>query len=260
MASHRNEVSKKETTKHAVSPLWWLRTSRTFRLPITGAASIGLILGLGLPAAAMPASAEAPILKAAPTEVPGAQRVVVSASAVAPTIERDSYTATSEEELASIRQVEAAAAQAALDAAAAEEARIQSRVAASKAPIDFTVNPPSGTYSGVAVVAYAEQFVGVVPYGYGNSPSDSFSCDGLVQYVFGQFGISLPRGVDSQAQLGIPIAPGDAQAGDLVVWPGQHIGIYDGNGGIIHSPDFGRMVTHAPKIWGGNYKFVRIVN
>jgi cell wall-associated NlpC family hydrolase len=105
------------------------------------------------------------------------------------------------------------------------------------------------TYSGENVVAYAQQFVGVVPYGTGNNPNDSFSCDGLVQYVFAHFGISLPRGADYQAALGTVISPADARAGDLLWYPGQHIGIYDGAGGMIDSPDWGRYVEHRP-IWG----------
>ncbi|MFE2774170.1 C40 family peptidase [Microbacterium resistens] len=114
---------------------------------------------------------------------------------------------------------------------------------------EYVASPVPQGYSGANIVAYAESFVGVVPYGYGNDPSDSFSCDGLVQYVFGQFGISLPRGADSQAALGTVISPAEAQAGDLLWWPGQHIGIYDGAGGMIDSPDFGRYVEHRG-IWG----------
>jgi cell wall-associated NlpC family hydrolase len=124
---------------------------------------------------------------------------------------------------------------------------------APRAPV---VNPPQG-YDGNAVVAYAEQFVGVVPYGYGADPSDSFGCDGLTQYVYKQFGISLPRYVPTQAAQGIRISSSDARAGDAVVWSG-HIGIYDGHGGVIHSPDWGRYVTHASSLWG-SYYFVRFL-
>ncbi len=123
---------------------------------------------------------------------------------------------------------------------------------------DIAITPPAQSISGDAVVAFAEQFVGVVPYGYGADPNDSFGCDGLTQYVYGQFGIRLPRLVSRQAAMGVPVSPQDAQAGDLVVWPGAHIGIYDGQGGVIHSPDWGRYVTHNPGLWG-SYYFVRIL-
>ncbi|MEO7147989.1 MAG: NlpC/P60 family protein [Terrimesophilobacter sp.] len=112
-----------------------------------------------------------------------------------------------------------------------------------------TLNPPAPSYSGSAVVAYGMQFVGVVPYGYGNSPTTSFSCDGFTQYVFAAFGISLPRTADAQARLAVRISPADAVPGDLLWWPGQHIGIYAGPGQLLDSPRPGRYVElHA--IWG----------
>lgn len=112
-----------------------------------------------------------------------------------------------------------------------------------------TLNPPAQTYSGAAVVAYGMQFVGVVPYGMGNSPTTSFSCDGFTQYVFAGFGISLPRTADAQARLAVRISPADAVPGDLLWWPGQHIGIYAGGGMLLDSPRPGRYVELHP-IWG----------
>jgi cell wall-associated NlpC family hydrolase len=120
------------------------------------------------------------------------------------------------------------------------------------------VTPPGQAFSGADVVAYAEQYVGVVPYGWGANPDDSFGCDGLTQWVYGHFGIALPRTVSAQTAMGVQISPQDARAGDLVVWPHEHIGIYDGNGGVIHSPDWGRYVTHATSLWG-SYIFIRLV-
>lgn len=110
--------------------------------------------------------------------------------------------------------------------------------------------PPSQAFSGSAVLEYASQFVGLVPYGSGNSPTTSFSCDGFTQWVFAGFGIDLPRGADHQARLGVRISQDEAVAGDFVYWPGQHIGIYDGNGGMYDSPTWGRYVQHADKLWG----------
>jgi cell wall-associated NlpC family hydrolase len=121
----------------------------------------------------------------------------------------------------------------------------------------ITVNPPAPLYSGAAVLAYAAQFVGVVPYGMGNSPQTSFSCDGFTQYVFSGFGISLPRGADHQARLGVSISKSAAVAGDLVYWPGQHIGIYDGAGGMYNSPRPGRYVEHVGSLWGSPL-FIRL--
>ncbi|SDY39967.1 C40 family peptidase [Herbiconiux ginsengi] len=186
----------------------------------------------------------------------GAQTLEVPDASAALAISRDNYKAPTTEELAASREA-AAAAVAATEAAnrAADAAAAKGATASGSGA--FTVNPPSGSYSGAAIVAFAEQFVGVVPYGSGASPDTSFGCDGLTQYVFGAFGIYLPRTVSNQAAMGIPIAPEDAQAGDLMVYPIGHIGIYAGDGTMIDSPDWGRYVEHRP-VWG-SYYFVRIV-
>jgi cell wall-associated NlpC family hydrolase len=107
------------------------------------------------------------------------------------------------------------------------------------------------------VLEYAAQFVGKVPYGTGNSPATSFSCDGYTQYVFAGFGISLPRTADAQAALGVVIDKSQAVAGDLVWWPHRHVGIYDGAGGMYNSPTWGRYVEHASSLWGSPL-FVRL--
>ncbi|MBX3086968.1 MAG: C40 family peptidase [Cryobacterium sp.] len=112
-----------------------------------------------------------------------------------------------------------------------------------------TLNPPAQTYSGEAVIAYGMQFVGVVPYGYGNSPTTSFSCDGFTQYVLKGFGIYLPRTADAQARYGVRIDPKDARPGDLLWYPHQHIAFYAGNGMMLDSPRPGRYVELHP-IWG----------
>lgn len=119
----------------------------------------------------------------------------------------------------------------------------------------FAAAPQS--YSGANVVAYAEEFVGKVMYGPGNHPDDSFSCDGYVQYVFAAFGISLPRGANQQAARGYEISPSEGRAGDLLWWPDTHIAIYDGNGGMLHSVEPGRAVTHRPDLWG-DPAFIRL--
>jgi len=124
------------------------------------------------------------------------------------------------------------------------------------APAPVPAPALSSARDGNAMVALALQYVGVVPYSAGASPENGFMCDGLTQWVYGQFGVDLPRGVSAQAARGMQVSAAEAQAGDLVVYPGEHIGIYDGAGGIIDSPDWGRYVSHRA-IWG-NPIFVRI--
>lgn len=254
MASH--SVKPKESPKPILKAL---RMSKSTHIPLAVACSMGLFFSLTLPLD--PATAFIEPRDSAPV-APPVQTFTVSADAKTPDLVRDGYSATTQEELDAKRAVEAEAARVAEEAAAAEKAKEQEAarqrsVSTTASTGGYTAVPPTTSYSGQAIVDYAEQFVGVVPYGYGNDPSDSFSCDGLTQYVFGQFGISLGRGVTAQQQQGTRVSAEQAQAGDLVIWPGQHVGIYDGHGGIIHSPDFGRKVTHASSLWG-SYYFIRI--
>lgn len=68
-------------------------------------------------------------------------------------------------------------------------------------------------------------------------------CSGLTSYVYGQFGIRLPRVSNQQAVFGVRTNINNAQPGDLVGWAkGGHIAIYMGNGYILHSPRPGQQV------------------
>lgn len=184
------------------------------------AVSGGLVATLALPAYAFDqGDADAELEAKTPTVV--ATQTVTAAPSIELAVSRDGYTAT-------------------------KRAPVRVSVAANRF---VTLNPPAQTYSGAAVVAYGMQFVGVVPYGWGNSPTTSFSCDGFTQYVFAGFGISLPRTADAQARLAVRISPADAAPGDLLWWPGQHIGIYAGGGMLLDSPRPGRYVELHP-IWG----------
>lgn len=87
------------------------------------------------------------------------------------------------------------------------------------------------------IASFAKQFLGV-PYTWaGNSPS-GFDCSGFTYYVFGQFGVDLPRMADGQFNAGV--SAGQLQPGDLVFFstyePGpSHVGIYIGDNQFIHS-------------------------
>jgi cell wall-associated NlpC family hydrolase len=108
---------------------------------------------------------------------------------------------------------------------------------------------------GQAVVADAQKFLGV-PYVWGGtSPTQGVDCSGLVQDVYAEVGISLPRTSQEQATTGVPVANlADAQPGDLVFFPGTdgtasapgHVGIYIGNGEMIDAPFTGADVRVDP--------------
>ena len=116
---------------------------------------------------------------------------------------------------------------------------------AATAPASATGGP-----SGSAVVAEADKFLGT-PYVWGGSAPGGFDCSGLVQYVYAQLGVSLPRTSEEQATLGTAV-PGmaEAQPGDLLFFAGSdgtasapgHVGIYIGNGQMIDAPYTGTDV------------------
>jgi len=71
------------------------------------------------------------------------------------------------------------------------------------------------------VIAIAKKYLGI-PYHYGGtSPQQGFDCSGLMQYVFRQVGVNLPRTSQAQQTSGKPVNKKDAQPGDLVFFGGN---------------------------------------
>ncbi|SPT54233.1 Probable endopeptidase p60 precursor [Actinomyces bovis] len=97
--------------------------------------------------------------------------------------------------------------------------------------------------AGSNIVAIASQYLGV-PYVYGGTSPSGFDCSGLVQYVYRQAGISLPRTSYAQGAAGTRVSAAQAQPGDIVYY-GYHVGIYIGNGKMIHAPRPGDVVKVA---------------
>lgn len=124
-------------------------------------------------------------------------------------------------------------------AQAAEAARRQSEAASrSSQRVPLPVNDAPVTGTGQDVVNYAMQFQGV-PYVYGGESPSGFDCSGFTKYVFAHFGVALPHSADAQAGFGVPVS--NPAPGDLMVARG-HVGIYVGNGFMIHAPAPGQTV------------------
>jgi len=113
----------------------------------------------------------------------------------------------------------------------------------------LSVTPPAnGSGSDVVAVAYTQ--LGM-PYVWGGaSPQTSFDCSGLVQWAYSQVGVRLPRTAQMQYDATERVAPSDLRVGDLVFFQiccqppdtVTHVGIYIGNGRMIHSPTPGQVV------------------
>ncbi|WP_217167412.1 C40 family peptidase [Streptomyces sp. AC512_CC834] len=89
-----------------------------------------------------------------------------------------------------------------------------------------------------AAVAYAHQKLGS-PYVWGATGPDSFDCSGLTQAAYRAAGVSLPRTTYAQIDAGRRVPRSELLPGDLVFFYSgiSHVGIYIGNGQMIHAPN-----------------------
>lgn len=131
-----------------------------------------------------------------------------------------------EEERQAALQASRKAQEAAAAAAATEAAEIQAAAAA--------VSTGDGSL-GQQVADFAVQFVGN-PYVYGGtSLTNGADCSGFTLAVYSNFGVSLPHSAAAQNKKGTNVGSVDnAIPGDLVYYSG-HVGIYIGNGQIVHA-------------------------
>lgn len=159
------------------------------------------------------------------------------------------------QEAAARAQQEAAAQQAAAASRSATRSSLESSSSAS-----LTVNPPDSK-TAAALVSYAEQFVGQVPYVWGGSTTSGWDCSGFVMYVFAQFGISLPHNSGAQAGYGTAVPSlASAQPGDIIA-NSAHAGIYVGNGMVVNAlnPSQGTQITPVAWAFTGSYSIRRLL-
>ena len=135
-----------------------------------------------------------------------------------------------------------------------EERRRQAMLAAASTPV-VTGDPSS-------VAGYAASFVGIVPYVWGGTTPAGWDCSGFTQYVYAQFGVSLPHYSGSQANCGMYVdSLANAQPGDLLA-NGTHAAIYIGGGMVVNAlnPYQGTQICSVSGAFGGaGYSIRRIV-
>src|SRR3712207_4451616 len=82
-------------------------------------------------------------------------------------------------------------------------------------------------------------------YAWGATGPNAFDCSGLTSFAYKAAGITIPRTSKAQATAGVPVAKANLQPGDLVFFysPVSHVGMYIGNGQMVHSSSAGKPVS-----------------
>ncbi len=99
------------------------------------------------------------------------------------------------------------------------------------------------------------------PYVWAAAGPDAFDCSGLTQYAYAAAGVSLPHSSSMQSQMGTPVSRSELQPGDLVFFysPVSHVGMYIGNGQMVHASTSGQPVQVASLDSMGSYSGARRV-
>jgi cell wall-associated NlpC family hydrolase len=175
-------------------------------------------------------------------------------------VEREQLLSGKEQEVAQLEKEEEER-QAKLAAQAAEAARqAAARAAASRQASSGnsnTGNKPSNTGTttpayvpssrvGSEAVKIAMQYLGV-PYVWAGADPSGFDCSGLVMYVYAQLGVNIPHSSRAQYGYGEAVSRSALEPGDLVFFgdPIHHVGMYVGDGQMIHAPYTGVNVRYG---------------
>lgn len=117
---------------------------------------------------------------------------------------------------------------------------------------------PKGTSPAAIAVQAALTRIGD-PYVWGATGPDKFDCSGLMVWAYKQAGKTLPRTSEAQRGGGTPVDRKDLKPGDLIIYYGDahHVGMYVGDGYVIHASTFGVPVAVVPVDKAGPFNSAR---
>ncbi|RZT85064.1 cell wall-associated NlpC family hydrolase [Pseudonocardia sediminis] len=109
-----------------------------------------------------------------------------------------------------------------------------------------SVSEDAGSGLGAQALAAAKTKLGK-PYVWGADGPNAFDCSGLMKWAFEQVGKDLPRNSSAQSQEGESVSKDELKPGDVVFFysPVSHVGIYAGNGKILHASTEGEPVKYS---------------
>ncbi|CAM5691168.1 NlpC/P60 family protein [Kitasatospora aureofaciens] len=131
--------------------------------------------------------------------------------------------------------------------AEAQQAAAADRASRSSARQDLNTPAPPASGRAAAIIAFAQAQLGK-PYGWSKSGPDSFDCSGLTSQAYKAAGVRISRMSQDQWNDGPRISRDALQPGDLVFFYNDihHVGIYIGDGKMIHAPRTGKNVEVLP--------------
>ena len=120
--------------------------------------------------------------------------------------------------------------------------RVPACLSASTTSVSGSGSVTASSASAQAAVNFAMAQIGK-PYKYGASGPDGYDCSGLVMAAYASAGVSIPRTSEAQQSGLTSVSLSDLQVGDLVFfYGGSHVGMYIGNGQVVHAPTEGDVV------------------
>ncbi|AJE42097.1 C40 family peptidase [Streptomyces nodosus] len=154
------------------------------------------------------------------------------------------------EELA--RQQAAAQQEEAARKEAAQQQPSQSPSPTTTGSTGSTAADPSSTSKASQALAFARAQVGK-PYVWGATGPDSYDCSGLTQASWKAAGVTLPRTTYDQVNVGTTVPLASARPGDLIFFYDDisHVGLYIGDGMMIHAPKPGAYVREESVYYDG---------
>ena len=207
--------------------------------PAPAPASPG-VSGADLATAVLPTVAPAPasVPVPAPSDAPAFSDTVTGGDA-----KQVDQAAKAAQQAAAAQEVAANKAEAAEKAATDKDTDKDTDKAAAKTDATAAESESAGSSAGSRALAFARANIGK-PYRYGAAGPNAFDCSGLVLSAFKKAGVRLPRTSSAQSRVGTPVRRDQLQPGDLVFFysPVSHVGIYIGDGKIVHASTSGEPV------------------